>query len=136
MISTVVDGIVDGALALDTLNEIAAAIADDANIATTLTTAISTEARLVRKQQNKRTQQQSQQLTHPVLQRTQQQSRAIEIPEMQEVGIWIITEEVEIRLETIMLPPQQSKTSGLKWQHATPPSRRNLILQKLLCLSA
>ncbi len=44
MISTAVDGIVDGAPgALDTLNEIAAAIADDANIATTLTTAISTE---------------------------------------------------------------------------------------------
>ena len=44
LIATAVDGIVDGAPGtLNTLNEIAAAIADDANIATTLTTAISTE---------------------------------------------------------------------------------------------
>ena len=49
MIATAVDGIVDGAPGtLDTLNEIAAAIADDANIATTLTTAIGTEASTAR----------------------------------------------------------------------------------------
>ncbi len=44
-IAAAIDNLVDGApLALDTLNEIAAAIADDANIATTLTTAINTKA--------------------------------------------------------------------------------------------
>jgi hypothetical protein len=44
-LTTAIDNLVDGAPgALDTLNEIAAAIADDENIATTLTTAISTEA--------------------------------------------------------------------------------------------
>jgi hypothetical protein len=44
-ITAAIDNLVDGApLALDTLNEIAAAIADDANIATTLTTAINTKA--------------------------------------------------------------------------------------------
>jgi hypothetical protein len=49
MIATAVDGIVDGAPGtLDTLNEIAAAIDDDANIATTLTTAISAEASTAR----------------------------------------------------------------------------------------
>jgi hypothetical protein len=44
-ITTAVDGIVDGAPgALDTLNEIAAAIADDSNYATTLTSALTTKA--------------------------------------------------------------------------------------------